>query len=95
LNYIYFIFNEYVYKIFYRDFDKVKMLIEQYQCDPHNIVCNERDEVIMNALHVVAVSGNSNPKTDHDTRIEKYLLDQRVDITVQDNNGLTPINLAW
>lgn len=80
--------------IFYRDFDKVKMLIEQYQCDPHNIVCNERDEVIMNALHVVAVSGNSNPKTDHDTRIEKYLLDQRVDITVQDNNGLTPINLA-
>jgi len=80
--------------IFYRDFDKVKMLIDQYQCDPHNIVCNERDEVIMNALHVVAVSGNSDPKIDHDTRIEKYLLDLRVDITVQDNNGLTPINLA-
>jgi len=80
--------------IFYRDFDKVKMLIDQYQCDPHNIVCNAKDEVIMNALHVVAVSGNSDPKLDHDTRIEKYLLDLRVDITVQDNNGLTPINLA-
>jgi len=80
--------------IFYRDFDKVKMLIDQYKCDPHNIVANERDEVIMNALHVCAVSGNSDPKIDHDTRIEKYLLDLRVDITVQDNNGLTPINLA-
>ncbi|ORX58622.1 ankyrin [Piromyces finnis] len=80
--------------IFYRDFDKVKMLIDQYQCDPHNIVCNEKDEVIMNALHVVAVSGNSDPALDHDTRIEKYLLDLRVDITVQDNGGLTPINLA-
>lgn len=80
--------------IFYRDFDKVKMLIDQYQCDPHNIVSNERDEVIMNALHVAAVSGNSDPKIDHDNKIEKYLLDLRVDITVQDNNGLTPINLA-
>lgn len=80
--------------IFTRDLEKTKTLIDKYQCDPYNVVSDEKDDVIMNALHVAAVSGNDDPSIDHDDSLEKYLLDLNVDITVKDNNNMTPINLA-